>query len=402
MKYTVTGIAAGLIVTIGMVLYWLSSGPKTDLSSTTFTSNTLKSMYPPVGIQPANDDTVPADTVIFLWNSATSAKGYLLHLSKNNTFSDTILLKVLLTDTSCLISNEEHTESLYWRIGTITADSSVIWSLTYQLHFAKSPPGLPVLLSPSDNKTGCKPFVAFMWKHHPDVEMYRLQIAPDTGFAHCTFDTAGNWPGKLTIGPLAGGNSYFWRLRAETGTNTGKWSSVFSFRVKMSGSKKNNPYRNITLMLKKNDLSGAYTAIEAMNPDNPRVDTLKCRLAEKYLNAGNSQKADHILTSVTLQDKYLFFLRGKLLLSQKDFNGASNSFEKAVTAKTLFNLKNLHADVCYFRAVAEQSRYNKYKNEVTRRAAINSWETVWKLYKDTPAHNRFKEAVRESNRLVAE
>jgi hypothetical protein len=393
--YAVTGLAAA-VAAIGIIVQCSSSPPK-KAEAVTIT---------PDVIYPAPGDTVSADSVSFVWNVAASASGYAIHLSTTTNFTDTFGFRAGLTDTTCRFTGRWRTGPLYWRVGATAADTTIVWGPPRMMHVKFLPPAVPTLLSPSHRKTRCKPSPGFSWKKVPGAETYRLQIALDTGFTRCVFDSSADWPDTVTVGPLVVAQSYYWRVSALKREVASDWSSVYKFSIADTAHATNDVPVDFGSMvvtaLQKGDLSGAETAMASMDRNDLRIDTLRCRLAGMYIYTGKNRNADLHLQAMTTRDMYADVLRGKLLLARKDYDGACKMFEQAMQAKTLFNHRMVHSDACYFRAIAAQRRYDAHKNDTTRNAAMDAWEEVWNLYKNNPGHDRYKEAAQKNSSITGE
>lgn len=89
----------------------------------------------------------------------------------------------------------------------------------------------PQLLSPENNSTISTLQPSFDWADFPNATSYKLQVAADPSFSVLVLDTSEltlsgcNSPGNI----LNDSDSYFWRVKGITSSDTTDWSDAFLF-----------------------------------------------------------------------------------------------------------------------------------------------------------------------------
>ena len=90
---------------------------------------------------------------------------------------------------------------------------------------------VPQQIEPQDNSilSTLTPFMD--WTDVQNAVSYRVQIASDEGFAQLAVDTSGLTVSQYNVpaGQMSDSNSYYWRVRAVTTSDSSLWSSAFSF-----------------------------------------------------------------------------------------------------------------------------------------------------------------------------
>lgn len=89
----------------------------------------------------------------------------------------------------------------------------------------------PQQIEPQDNSilSTLTPFMD--WTDVQNAVSYRVQIAADEGYSQLVADTSGLVTSQFTVpaGVMSDSNSYYWRVRAVTPSDSSLWSSSFSF-----------------------------------------------------------------------------------------------------------------------------------------------------------------------------
>jgi hypothetical protein len=117
-----------------------------------------------------------------------------------------------------------------------------LWSEVRSINTA-NPPSVPTLASPANNAKVSGPSPLFDWNDSTvpagtDFDHYEIQIATDNGFVNTVHDNnlAGIANSQDDSAALAGGTTYYWRVRAiNTLGQASSWSNVRSVRIKFAG-----------------------------------------------------------------------------------------------------------------------------------------------------------------------
>ena len=175
----------------------------------------------------------------FDWADFSSATGYQVQVSKNNTFT----LLVVNTDTSA--SNSTYTPTsnlpantlLYWRVRAKLGAAHSAWSSVWTLHTG-SPPSVPSLLAPADNALtrDLTPLLDWGKSSGATFDHYQIQLAdnPDfTGAVDEDIAGASNHAYTPTV-DLDTNTKYYWHVRSwNTAGDYSAWAAVRTFREAM-------------------------------------------------------------------------------------------------------------------------------------------------------------------------
>ena len=119
---------------------------------------------------------------------------------------------------------------MYWRARAVNSTTTGAWSAVSHFRVLRPLPAAPLPLAPDEGAADQDTLPAFAWAAVRHVDLYRLQVASDGGFAAklaevTTTDTA------TSAGPLPLSAGCFWRVRGENEAGAGPWSVVRSFTV---------------------------------------------------------------------------------------------------------------------------------------------------------------------------
>jgi len=173
---------------------------------------------------PADGATGVAIPVVLEWNNAANADQYLVQVSSDAAFSDT-LFSVETGDLTAEFLPSYAGATYYWRvlgmgIGGESADFSDVWSFTVGLEGSL----VPVLVSPEDGATGVAIDVTLSWQapaatsdedavsKAAAVVSYHVQLSASADFASTTLDQSEIVETSLGVSGLAHGTEYFWRV----------------------------------------------------------------------------------------------------------------------------------------------------------------------------------------------
>ena len=98
-----------------------------------------------------------------------------------------------------------------------------------------TPPGAPILSSPSNGATGISTSPTLIWNISVGATSYILQVSLVIDFSSFVFNqNVGNVTSKQISGLLVG-TKYYWRVNASNIEGTSAWSSVWSFSTSNTG-----------------------------------------------------------------------------------------------------------------------------------------------------------------------
>jgi endoglucanase len=111
--------------------------------------------------------------------------------------------------------------------GTISIDNVVF--IGDPVGLLAPPPYPPILSLPSWKAVDVSPAPSLFWHPSTGATGYRLQIATSDTFKTCFLDEPNNADTTRAVTGLAHGTPYYWRVKAYSGADTGRWSSTGMF-----------------------------------------------------------------------------------------------------------------------------------------------------------------------------
>jgi len=101
-------------------------------------------------------------------------------------------------------------------------------SVDIQLNLLEVPAAV-TLNSPIDGAMDIASLATLSWTGVPFASTYDVEVATDSGFANIISSQTGVVPTNTTVGGLASGAVYYWRVRAVNSCGPGAYSPTFSF-----------------------------------------------------------------------------------------------------------------------------------------------------------------------------
>jgi hypothetical protein len=116
----------------------------------------------------------------------------------------------------------------------IARDSSVVTAVlsdtaTIRITISNTNPGLPLLVSPTDNGSSQPKSIAFKWNRSLYALGYFLQVARDIGFTNLFFQDSTLTDTMRTVTGFANNTAYYWRVRALNSGGRSGWTTQRSF-----------------------------------------------------------------------------------------------------------------------------------------------------------------------------
>jgi hypothetical protein len=185
---------------------------------------------PPLLVSPSNAATnVPLNPTL-KWNRVSGASSYQVQLADNSSFSVTILYVSGLVDSTHAASGLSASTLHYWRVKAVNAGGESGWS-TDSFTTVPPNPGVPTLVSPSDNATDVSLNTALVWNTVGGALWYHVQLADNSSFSGPVINDSLLTPADTvkTASGLANGTTYYWRVRAKNAGGVSSWTSAWSF-----------------------------------------------------------------------------------------------------------------------------------------------------------------------------
>ncbi|MBK9452900.1 MAG: hypothetical protein IPN95_26455 [Bacteroidetes bacterium] len=218
-------------LTAGTTYYWHirsvnSSG--NSVYSATWSFTTLAIPAVPVHVSPANGATgLAAASVTLDWNDMVGATGYDYQYSTDPAFLTGVTTATVGVSTANIGPLSTGT-TYYWRVratnGAGNSAYTTAWSFT-----TLGAPAVPVHVSPANGATGlAAASVTLDWNDITVATGYDWQYSTDPAFLTGVVNGS-VVSSTVTIGPLANGTTYYWRVRATNGAGNSAYTTAWSF-----------------------------------------------------------------------------------------------------------------------------------------------------------------------------
>jgi len=187
---------------------------------------------PPMLASPANGASNVPLTTLLDWDHSPGTERYGLQLSDTSDFSTLVLDEDSLSETSLQVVELSGQRIYSWRVSASNALGSSSWSEVWNFRTTFEQ---PLLAFPSNGAVDLPPVLSVGW--HPvrgspaDTLFYHMQLSLDIQFSETIVDDSTIVDTLLGVGPLDSTTTYYWRVRAKDGFDTGPWSDVWSFRT---------------------------------------------------------------------------------------------------------------------------------------------------------------------------
>ncbi len=192
----------------------------------------------PVLTQPPNGSLNVSLTPFLRWNFVLNSDSYKLQISTDSGFSNVRFESSNLLSTNLLVPANVlgNDTTYYWRVSGQNTFGQGPWSVVWSFRTIPAPLGQPALVSPFNGSNGLELTPTMTWTAVTGASNYRLQIETDTLFQSPLVDNGQISSTSFTVqsGILSSGVTYFWRVYASVGSNTGPWSAIWRFSTIIS------------------------------------------------------------------------------------------------------------------------------------------------------------------------
>jgi M6 family metalloprotease-like protein len=211
----------------GTMYFWrvnASNHNETSVWSNDWDFTTL--LGAPVLVNPANHAYGIADTGSFSWQHVNSSQSYDLQVSTDSTFvikkiDTTGILKVTQSYTGLNFNTK-----YYWRVRAHDTQGSGKWSEVRDFVTQLAPPDL---ISPNNNDVVSPDSGSLQWTAVPDAQSYKVLLSTSQDFATTVINDSVNSYTSYPLPGLTKDRTYYWKVKASSNINSGKWSDVWSF-----------------------------------------------------------------------------------------------------------------------------------------------------------------------------
>ena len=235
----VSGLVDTINVTTGLqynTRYYWRVNAKFGLATSTYSSvgSFTTTLAAPLLASPADGLLNQSLPVSCTWHPVSSATGYRIQVSTDQTFATGILLDDPgVTDTSRAVIGALPATHYFWRVSAKNSDGSggysTVASFTTTLASAQ-------LLAPANGSGGFQGSTTLRWESIPRAQTYHVQVSLDPGMSGSFIvNDSTRVDTSLNISSLANNSTFYWRVRGKNANGGGPFSSVWSFSTLMPG-----------------------------------------------------------------------------------------------------------------------------------------------------------------------
>jgi WD40 repeat protein len=117
-------------------------------------------------------------------------------------------------------------------VSTTADGSTIVWNLKTG---GSSDLSAPVLALPADASTGQPTVATVYWHPVAGASSYTVEVSTDPTFATTVFSEANITDTLKAVGTLATNTKFYWRVKAQGGSGSSPWSTVWSFTTNNGG-----------------------------------------------------------------------------------------------------------------------------------------------------------------------
>ncbi|MCS4436937.1 CotH kinase family protein, partial [Aquiflexum gelatinilyticum] len=183
-------------------------------------------------VSPTNGSFGAGPNPNFEWNNAPDAVSYRIQVSLDPNMSQLVLDQGNLTTNNYLASNLDVNQVYSWWIISSNAEGAQDWSEIWR--FSPAEEGTlttPVLLSPGNDNQNTPLNVQLVWNDVFGADSYQLQVSVDPTFSTTFLETTVQNENSYPLSGLLENTVYYWRVRANRGTNSSEWSLVRNLKT---------------------------------------------------------------------------------------------------------------------------------------------------------------------------
>lgn len=191
-----------------------------------FTTN----LKPPNLIYPSNDAKQVSINTELKWEYVSNAENFDLQIAQDTAMNNLIINEIdLPNDTTyqCndLLSMTKH----YWRVRAKNSDGRVsswsnIFSFTTKL-------GTPTIPSPADSAENVSITGDLVWNAILGANSYHVQLSTNENFSTTIINDSSVAGESIVYENLTPNITYYWRVRAKSGSNSSDWSKTWMFKT---------------------------------------------------------------------------------------------------------------------------------------------------------------------------
>ena len=176
-------------------------------------------------VSPADGAGNQPISLVLSWSSSAGATSYHLQVSTDSLFGSTVVDDSTIVPTSRSIGGLANSTTYYWRVGAKNSSGLSPYSSRQSFTTIIAAPMSPLLFSPADGFASQPTTMLLSWHPAALASTYRLQVALDSFFTTLVVNDSTLSDTSRSVGSLANGSAYFWRVSAANVGGTSAFSS---------------------------------------------------------------------------------------------------------------------------------------------------------------------------------
>jgi hypothetical protein len=178
---------------------------------------------------PKNDSLNAPTSLVLSWTTSMNAATYAVQVSTVSSFASTVTAQIGLTTTSATIGPLTNSTTYYWRAGAKDIGGVSGWSAPDSFTTIVALPGTPTLAYPKNDSLNAPTSLTLSWNSSSNAATYAVQVSAVSGFGTTVTAQIGLTATSASIGSLAYGTTYYWRVGAKDAAGVSGWSAPDSF-----------------------------------------------------------------------------------------------------------------------------------------------------------------------------
>ncbi len=186
------------------------------------TAATARPPSPPVLLAPPDASRGMPFVDTLRWSASPTADGYEVAFSTYPSLDSTVVTDSLTTATRIVVGPLSPLITYFWHVRARNAAGRSAWTGTWSFTTAAGETAGPTLIAPGNNSQNLPATVICSWDAVASAMAYHVEVAKDSLFDSVAVSDSVSGDTHLSVGPLAPGAWYYWRVSARL--TDGSWS----------------------------------------------------------------------------------------------------------------------------------------------------------------------------------